>query len=146
MKPSKGCRNLEDYPGAGLRQTAEDEDELPKSEVALDNCIVAQLKRGPSANLRPPFHWSLCAVVHGWCAVANSSCPTAAAVVHDVHDACGSRGNSKGGGSGAQGGAKKVSSLFFLIFSLKTKHNDHNVHNRCAAAVYLFVVCTLCVV
>ena len=41
---------------------------------------------------------------------------------------------------------KKKCLLYSFLFLSQTKHNVHNVHNRCAAAVYLFVVCTLCVV
>ena|ERR1035437_853766 len=80
-------------------------------------------------------------VVHGWCTVANSSCLTAAAVVHDVHGLRGSGGNSAGRGSWSPNGGPEGVFLSFLILSLsQNTHSMHNVHTRCATAASLFAV------
>jgi len=79
-------------------------------------------------------------VVHGWCTVANSSCLTAAAVVHDVHGLRGSGGNSAGRGSWSPNGGRWVSSYPSLFSLSQNMHNMHNVHTRCATAASLFAV------
>ena len=87
------------------------------------------------------FIVKMCTVVHGRCTITNSSCLTAAAVVHDVHDVRGPGGNSGGRGpwssTGGPWSPKGASSYPFLILSLKHAQREQRAQPLCRSGFFV---------